>query len=245
MEERRTRRREASHRRGPRPRNDRHREVLACLTIRVLIVDDHPARPPGPAFVPRRRSKGSKSSARRPTARKPSRLVGELAPDVVLMDLAMPNVDGIEATRRITESSPDAKVIALTSFATDDKVFPAIRAGAAGYLLKEAEPAEIADAIAKVAPRRADPASADRRASDARGRRGDAARAPHRPDRARARGAATDRRRTFEPRDRARARRRREDREDARVERAVEARRRRPDAGRALRGRARTRASRA
>jgi two-component system, NarL family, response regulator LiaR len=80
-----------------------------------------------------------------------SRLVDELGPDVVLMDLAMPNMDGIEATAFITKSHPDVKVIALTSFATDDMVFPAIRAGAAGYLLKEAEPSEVAEAIRKAA----------------------------------------------------------------------------------------------
>jgi two-component system, NarL family, response regulator LiaR len=80
-----------------------------------------------------------------------SRLVDELHPDVVLMDLAMPTMDGIEATAFITRAHPDVKVIALTSFATDDKVFPAIRAGAAGYLLKEAEPSEVAEAIRKAA----------------------------------------------------------------------------------------------
>jgi NarL family two-component system response regulator LiaR len=63
------------------------------------------------------------------------------------MDLAMPNVDGIEATQQIR----GPKVIALTSFATDDKVFPAIRAGAVGYLLKESGPDDLADAIRKVA----------------------------------------------------------------------------------------------
>jgi two-component system, NarL family, response regulator LiaR len=80
-----------------------------------------------------------------------SRLADELEPDVILMDLAMPNMDGIEATAFITKAHPDIKVIALTSFATDDKVFPAIRAGAAGYLLKEAEPSEVAEAIRKAA----------------------------------------------------------------------------------------------
>ncbi|MEX2395142.1 MAG: response regulator transcription factor, partial [Actinomycetota bacterium] len=79
------------------------------------------------------------------------RVVNAQRPDVVLMDLAMPNVDGIEATRAISGELPDVRIIALTSFATDDKVFPAIRAGAAGYLLKEAEPTEVAEAIVKVA----------------------------------------------------------------------------------------------
>jgi NarL family two-component system response regulator LiaR len=68
-------------------------------------------------------------------------------PDVVLMDLVMPGVDGIEATRRILRERPGTRVIALTSFLDDDKVRPAGRAGAAGYLLKDVEPGELVRAI--------------------------------------------------------------------------------------------------
>jgi len=74
-------------------------------------------------------------------------LAGRLLPDVVLMDLVMPELDGVEATRRIREASPSTKVIALTSFDDDEKVFPAIKAGAAGYLLKDVHPAELAEAV--------------------------------------------------------------------------------------------------
>jgi len=76
-------------------------------------------------------------------------LAGRLLPDVVLMDLVMPELDGIEATRRIKAASPATKVIALTSFDDDEKVFPAIKAGAAGYLLKDVRPAELAEAVRK------------------------------------------------------------------------------------------------
>jgi len=117
--------------------------------IRVLIADDHPVVRSGlRSFLST--VGGIEVVGEASDGAQAAELAATLEPDVVLMDMSMPNVDGIEATRRITESSPDVKVIALTSFATDDKVFPAIRAGAAGYLLKEAEPSDVADAITKV-----------------------------------------------------------------------------------------------
>lgn len=71
----------------------------------------------------------------------------QLLPEVVLMDLVMPEMDGIAATRQIRDLSPDTKVIALTSFSGDDKVFPAIKAGASGYLLKDVSPSDLVDAV--------------------------------------------------------------------------------------------------
>ena len=117
--------------------------------IRVLVVDDHPVVRQGlRSFL--QTVDGIEVVGEAADGDEATKLAAALHPDVVLMDLAMPNVDGIEATQRITEATPAIRVIALTSFATDDKVFPAIRAGAAGYLLKEAEPFEVAEAIAKV-----------------------------------------------------------------------------------------------
>ncbi|HTP02623.1 MAG TPA: response regulator transcription factor, partial [Anaerolineales bacterium] len=74
----------------------------------------------------------------------------QLKPDVVLMDIVMPNMDGIEATRQITAKQPEVRVLVLTSFVGDDKVFPAIKAGALGYLLKDSDPAELVRSIHKV-----------------------------------------------------------------------------------------------
>jgi NarL family two-component system response regulator LiaR len=71
----------------------------------------------------------------------------EHAPDVVLMDLVMPGIGGVEAIRLIRERRPQARVLVLTSFLDDDKLFPAVRAGAAGYLLKDVEPHELVRAI--------------------------------------------------------------------------------------------------
>jgi two-component system, NarL family, response regulator LiaR len=74
-------------------------------------------------------------------------MVKKLSPDVVLMDLVMPRLDGIEAIRQIKANNPNAKVIALTSFTDDNKVFPAIQAGASSYLLKDISPNNLAEAI--------------------------------------------------------------------------------------------------
>ncbi len=74
----------------------------------------------------------------------------ETHPDVILMDLLMPVMDGIEATRQITRRQPGARVLVLTSFAADNKVFPAIKAGAVGYLLKDSSPDELIRAIRQV-----------------------------------------------------------------------------------------------
>lgn len=78
------------------------------------------------------------------------RQVGTLQPDVVLMDLVMPEMDGIQAIQQIKLKHPQVKVLVLTSFATDDKIFPAIKAGALGYLLKDSDPAELVTAIRQV-----------------------------------------------------------------------------------------------
>jgi NarL family two-component system response regulator LiaR len=74
----------------------------------------------------------------------------ETKPDVVLLDLVMPRLGGVEAIRRIREVSPQSRVIVLTSFFGDDKLFPAVRAGAAGYLLKDVQPQELVRAIKTV-----------------------------------------------------------------------------------------------
>lgn len=77
-------------------------------------------------------------------------MVRQLNPDIVLMDLVMPNLDGISATRQVKSLGSDVKVIALTSFTEDDKVFPAIQAGASSYLLKDVSPDDLVEAIRAV-----------------------------------------------------------------------------------------------
>jgi NarL family two-component system response regulator LiaR len=75
---------------------------------------------------------------------------GELAPDVILMDIVMPRKDGVEAIEEIKETNPAAHILVVTSFSEDEKVFPAIKAGAQGYLLKDSSPEDLVHAIREI-----------------------------------------------------------------------------------------------
>ncbi len=118
--------------------------------ITVLIVDDHAMVRRGVrAFLetlPDIQVIGEAACGQEAVA-----AVAELAPDVVLLDLVMPGMDGIEATRQIKRGNPRTQVIVLTSYYDDEFIFPAIRAGALSYLLKDASPDELAEAVRRAA----------------------------------------------------------------------------------------------
>jgi len=117
--------------------------------IGILIVDDHPLVRQGIiSFLEVQDELEVKGEAA--DGEEAIRAAEELKPDVILMDLLMPGMDGIEAIRQIKSSRPETRIIVLTSFAQNDKVFPAIKAGADGYLLKDTSPADLVKAIKSV-----------------------------------------------------------------------------------------------
>jgi len=123
--------------------------VIATHTIALLIADDQPLFRAGLARLlnddPRVEVVGEAADGEEAV-----RLAAKLKPDVVLMDLRMPNLDGIEATRLITQADPALKVIVLTTFDTDSQVLRALQAGASGFALKDATPEAIMGAIEAV-----------------------------------------------------------------------------------------------
>jgi NarL family two-component system response regulator LiaR len=115
-------------------------------SIRVLVVDDHAVVREGlRAFL--ELQEGIDVVGEAADGEEALAAADRLRPDVVLMDLVMPRLDGVSALRALRERLPQTRVIVLTSFLDDDKLMPALRAGAAGYLLKNAPPQELARAV--------------------------------------------------------------------------------------------------
>jgi NarL family two-component system response regulator LiaR len=117
--------------------------------IRVMIVDDHAIVRKGIRAL-LTESGDFEIVAEAADGEEAVRHAAETQPDVILMDLLMPGLDGIEATRQITTRHPQSRILVLTSFAADNKLFPAIKAGALGYLLKDSSPEELVRAIRQV-----------------------------------------------------------------------------------------------
>lgn len=114
--------------------------------IRVLIVDDHQVVREGLRNFLELQD-GMEVAGEAGDGEEGVALAAELRPDVVLMDLVMPKLGGVEAMRVLRERAPGTRVIVLTSFVDDEHLLPAMRAGAAGYLLKNVQPQELARAI--------------------------------------------------------------------------------------------------
>jgi len=117
--------------------------------IRVLIVDDHAVVRKGVQAL-LAQVDGMEVVGEAGDGQEAVTLADALNPDVIIMDLVMPVMDGVEAISRITTHQKKARIVALTSFATDDKVFPAIKAGALGYILKDSPPEKLIEAIQQV-----------------------------------------------------------------------------------------------
>jgi NarL family two-component system response regulator LiaR len=123
---------------------------MEAQAVSVLIVDDHEVVRRGVRAyldtLPDLRVVGEAGSGEQAVA-----MTGETVPDVVLMDLILPGMDGLEATRQIKEISPRTQVVVLTSYDQDEYIFPALQAGATSYTLKDMKMDSLADAIRKAA----------------------------------------------------------------------------------------------
>ena len=119
-------------------------------SLRILVVEDHPLFRKGVVAlletVPEFAVAGVATTGEEAVS-----LAAELRPDVVLMDLQLPGISGIEATRAIVAAEPDVRVLVLSLFEDDDSVFLALRAGARGYVLKDADEEELTGAVRAVA----------------------------------------------------------------------------------------------
>jgi DNA-binding NarL/FixJ family response regulator len=113
--------------------------------IRVLVVDDQAIVRAGVTML--LRSAGHDVVGEAADGVEAVRLTERLRPDVILMDIRMPRLDGIEATRRILDAQPATRIVVLTTFTEDDEVYGALRAGAIGFLVKDGEPAAMVDAV--------------------------------------------------------------------------------------------------
>jgi two-component system, NarL family, response regulator LiaR len=119
-------------------------------TITVIIVDDHQLVRQGVrAFLEKQPDITVAGEAA--SGEEALRLAAECVPDVALMDLVMPDMDGVETTRRLKQISPSSQVIILTSYHDDEHIFPAIRAGALSYILKDVGSGELAEIVRKAA----------------------------------------------------------------------------------------------
>lgn len=119
------------------------------MTIRVLIADDHHVVRRGLVFF-LKTQRDIEIVGEAKNGNEAVELAISLLPDIVLMDLEMPMLNGIEATRQIKQQCPEIKIMMLTSFSDQDHVIPAIEAGASGYQLKDIEPDELVKAIVQL-----------------------------------------------------------------------------------------------
>jgi NarL family two-component system response regulator LiaR len=118
-------------------------------TVRLLIVDDHAVVRQGlRGFL--RLQEGVEVVGEAASAAEAVEIAGNVSPDVVLLDLVMPDGNGISVLRRLIDVAPGVRVLVLTSFADDAQIFAAMAAGASGYLLKDIDPQALADAIRDV-----------------------------------------------------------------------------------------------